>query len=509
MIRRHIGNAGWSTAGFLLPTMALVLATPVFTGRLGMDGFGVYSLVITLLGMNGLAAFGLTDAVTKFVSEHGQMERTRLLPIVQTASALYSGLSIVSSVALFLSAPLLVDWVFKIDEDWRYDALQSLQIGAAAFGFRLMESFAGSISLGFSRYDLINKVDISSGLLLVGVQTLLLIGGHGLVPLVGCIIPVAAASMLIKFIMAAPLVGGFHAFIPQLHAGPCERLFRFSAFTWLQGVNQFLSGQADRLIIAGLLGTQALSYYVVCTRVASLVQILPARATSFIFPLASEQHASGELPKLRKTYFTAQNFTIIVSLALAAPLFLYAPAVLSIWLGESTAASASSLLRVLIVTYTLLAGSILPFYYLNGAGLPGLNAAFGWAGSILNILLLVVLLPPFQIVGAAAAKLGSHSLSLICYPVLHRKVFQDHRWYVGVLVVLPPIIVFAALALCIGSIKQPSDLTSLLLLCVASALATMLAAIPLVFLINPVLGTPLHSILGQIVGSVLRKHRNG
>jgi peptidoglycan biosynthesis protein MviN/MurJ (putative lipid II flippase) len=126
----------------------------------------------------------------------------------------------------------------------------------------------------------------------------------------------------------------------------------------------------------------------------------------------------------------------------------------------------------------------------------------------LNILLLVVLLPPFQIVGAAAAKLASHSLSLICYPVLHRKVFEDHRWYVGVLVVLPPVIVFAALALCTGSVKQPSDLTSLLLLCGAGALATMVAATPLVFLINPVLGTPFPSILGQVVGSVLRKQRN-
>lgn len=501
MIRRHIGNAGWSTAGFLLPTLALVLTTPVFTSGLGMDGFGVYSLVITLLGMNGLAAFGLTDAVTKFVSEHGQMEKARLMPLVQTASALYTGLTIVSSVALFLSAPLLVDWIFKIEEDWRDDALKSLQIGAAAFGLRLMESFAGSISLGFSRYDLINKVDISTGLFLIGLQTLLLLGGCGLVLLVGCIIPVAVASMLIKFIMGAPLVGGFHAFIPRFHAEPCKRLFRFSAFTWLQGVNQILSGQADRLIIAGLLGTQALSYYVVCTRVASLVQILPARATSFIFPLASEQHASGELPKLRKTYFTAQNFTIIVSIALAGPLFLYAPAVLSIWLGESAAASASCLLRILIVTYTLLAGSILPFYYLNGAGLPGLNAAFGWAGSIMNILLLVVLLPPFQIMGAAAAKLGSHSLSLICYPILHRKVFQDHRWYVGVLVILPPVIVFAALAMCIGSVQQPSDLTSLLLLCGASALATTLAAIPLVFLINPVLGTPTSVIIRRLLFS--------
>jgi O-antigen/teichoic acid export membrane protein len=473
-----------------------------------MDGFGVYALVTTLLGMNGLAAFGLTDAVTKFIAEQCNMEKVRLLPMVQTASALYSGLSLFFSVALFLSASSLIDWIFKVDHSWRHDAVQSLQIGAAAFGFRLMESFAGSISLGFSRYDLINKVDIASGVFLVGVQTLILLGGHGLVPLVGCIIPVAVTSMLIKFVLAAPLVGGFTAFFPILHASSCRRLLRFSAFTWLQSINQILSGQADRLLIAAILGTPALSYYIVCTRVASLVQILPARATSFVFPLASAQHASGELPQLRKTYFTAQNFTIILSLVLATPLFLFAPAILTIWIGESTASTAAGLLRILIVTYALLAGSILPFYYLNGAGLPGLNAAFGWAGSALNAMLLFLLLPLFQIVGAAMAKLASHSLSLICYPILHRRVFQDHRWYVGFLVILPPVIVFSLLTLCMGSIEQPSDLASLVVLAGASALTAAAVAVPLVFFINPVLGTPITSILRQLVGGLRYKIHN-
>jgi O-antigen/teichoic acid export membrane protein len=505
---RHIRNAAWSTTGFIVPTAALVLTTPVFTHELGMEGFGVYALITTLLGMSGLASFGLTDATTKFVAEQSRQSTRRLAPLVQTSCALYLAFSALSGLLVYLLAPTLIDRLFNVTTAWSSQAISALEIGSFAFALRLIESFVGSISLGFSRYDWISKVDVIGGLLLIGSQTLLLLAGYGLVALTACIAVVATMATVVKLLLAMRLVGGLHAFLPRLHRCQTQRLLSFSSFSWLQSINQILSAQADRLLIAGILGTHALSYYVVCTRAASLVQILPARATAFIFPLASEQHAAGQLSQLRTTYFIAQNVTIISSLALAVPLFLYAPAVLTIWLGESVAANASTLMRVLVITYSLLAGSILPFYYLNGAGLPGLNAAFGWAGSILNILLLVVLLPPFQIVGAAAAKLASHSLSLICYPVLHRKVFQDHRWYVGLLVVLPPIVVFAALALCLGSVKQPSDLTSLLFLCGASTLATVLAAIPLVFVINPVLGTPLPSILGQVVGSVLRKHRN-
>jgi hypothetical protein len=68
--------------------------------------------------------------------------------------------------------------------------------------------------------------------------------------------------------------------------------------------------------------------------------------------------------------------------------------------------------------------------------------------------------------------------------------------------------VFSGLSLFIGSVEQPSNLTALLVLSGASALVTMLVAVPLVFLINPVLGTPLRTLYRQAIGSLLRKQPN-
>jgi O-antigen/teichoic acid export membrane protein len=501
-IRRHIRNATWSTTGFVLPTVALVLTTPVFTRELGMEGFGVYALITTLLGMNGLASFGLSDATTKFVAEKNAQKTDRLVPLIQTSCALCLTLSVIFGILVYFLAPALIGKIFHVAPSWSSPAVAALQIGALAFALRLIESFVGSISLGFSRYDWIGKVDIVGGLVLIGSQTFLLLVGYGLVALTICITVVAAAGTIIKLLMAMKLVGGMRTFSPRLHRGEMRKLLNFSYFSWLQSINQILGAQADRLLIAGLLSTQALSYYVVCTRVASLVQVIPARATSFIFPLASEQHAAGQLSQLRTTYFVAQNATIIFSLILAAPLFLYAPSVLTIWLGENVAADTSLLLRVLVVTYTLLAGSILPFYYLNGAGLPGLNAAFGWAGSAMQILGLLLLLPSLKLIGAAAAKLLSHSLSLICYPILHRRIFQDRRWYVGVLVVLPPLLVFGLLSLLIPNIHQPSSASALMLAAGTVAILTSAIAAPLVFILNPVLDAPLSAITRRLISAI-------
>jgi O-antigen/teichoic acid export membrane protein len=508
LMRRHITNAVWSTTGFIVPTAALVLTTPVFIRELGIEGFGVYALITTLLGMSGLASFGLTDATTKFVAEQSRRSKRRLVPLVQTSCALYLSFSVISGFLVYLLAPTLIDKLFNINTAWNSQAIAALEIGSLAFALRLIESFVSSISLGFSRYDWINKVDVTGGLLIIGSQTVLLLAGYGLVTLMACIAVVASVASLVKLLLAMRLVGGLHAFLPRLHRRQAQRLLSFSTFSWLQSINQILSAQADRLLIAGLLNTQALSYYVVCTRVASLVQILPARAASFIFPLASEQHAAGQLPKLRTTYFIAQNITIIVSLALAVPLFVYAPAVLTLWLGETVAANSSTLLRILVVTYALLAGSILPFYYLNGAGMPGLNAAFGWAGSALNIIALFLLLPGLQVIGAAAAKVVSHSLSLLCYPILHRRVFQDRRWYVGVLVVLPTLLIFALILPLLPITYQPTTIGLLLLVACASAVLTLMLAAPLVFMINPVLDKKLSTLARQLFLYLLPEQRS-
>lgn len=489
--------------------LALVLTTPIFTRELGMDGFGIFALISTLLGMNGLAAFGLADATTKFVAEQsGQQVRTKLVPIIQTSCALYLALSVLSGLAAYFLASGLIDHLFHIDAVWRDQAITSVEIGALAFALRILESFFSSISLGYSRYDLISKVDSMIGVILIGVQSLLLLNGYGIVALTVCIAAATACATVVKLVIAKRLLGDITAFFPRLHASQTRRLMEFSFFTWLQSINQILGSQMDRLLVASLLSTQALSYYVVCTRIASLVQILPAKATSFIFPLVSEQHAAGQISRLRKTYFTAQNGTIALSLVLAVPLFLYAPAILTIWLGENVAANATSLLRILVVTYTLLAGSILPFYYLNGAGMPGLNAAFGWAGVSLNLVALLILLPGLQVIGAAAAKLVAHSLSFVCYPILHRRVFMDRRWYVGFLVTLPPLIVFGLLFPFVDYIGQPVSLAGLVLAGSATAALTAIAATLLVFAINPVLGTPFLAIVRQVWSSIFPKHRD-
>ncbi len=502
-MRPHARNAAWNTAGFLLPTFALVITTPVFTSKLGLDGFGVYALITTLLGMNGIAALGLADATTKFVAEKRTKAKDDMVRLVQTGSALYLVASVTSGVVLYLLAPVLVERLFAVDAVWRQQAVTCLQIGAVAFSLRLMESFAGSVTLGFSRYDLVNQVDIVCGLTLIGVQTLLLLAGYGLVSLIVAIVALATASTAIKLLLTARLLDGFAAFCPRFHRTSAESLLCFSAFTWLQGLNQILGSQVDRLFIAGFLGTQALSYYVVCTRIASLVQILPARATSFIFPLAAEQRSSGNLARLRLTYFTAQNLTIVLSLVLAAPLFLYAPAILKLWLGDGFAENSILLLRFLIMTYTFLASSILPFYYLNGVGMPGLNAAFGFAGTGIYVLALFVFLPWMQVVGAAMAKLSSHSLSLFCYPILHRRVFDDRRWYVGLLVIFPPVIVYIIFILCLQFLHQPSSVPILFLCSIASTIVTAIMAFPLVFYTNPVVGISFTASVKQVACAIL------
>jgi O-antigen/teichoic acid export membrane protein len=61
----------------------------------------------------------------------------------------------------------------------------------------------------------------------------------------------------------------------------------------------------------------------------------------------------------------------------------------------------------LILTYGLLALTALPYYLTLGFGRPQISAVFNVATATINVVLIVILIPPYGLIGAAVAYLGS------------------------------------------------------------------------------------------------------
>ena len=90
-----VGNVAWNLAGTVLPLAVGLVTIPLLLAVLGIERFGLLSLIWILTGYFGLLDLGMSRALTKLVAENaGSAADTRL------ARDVWTGLGAMSAVGL-------------------------------------------------------------------------------------------------------------------------------------------------------------------------------------------------------------------------------------------------------------------------------------------------------------------------------------------------------------------------------------------------------------------------
>jgi O-antigen/teichoic acid export membrane protein len=442
--RRSLRNAAYNSADYLLLPVLWLVSTPIFVSRLGTDRFGIWMLVNTVMGLSGVMAFGLTDATIKYVSKYRSLaDEAGVVRVVRSTLTMYGLLGVVTAMIVFFIAPFLVNHVFRVEAQNTVLAISALQIGGMGIAVRFFDSVFQSAIYGYERYDLAARVTMVTNSLTIGINVLLVLVGYGLIGVLvntfgwivagGCCKAWLAKNMLIRSLLLRPV----------LDRATLKEIFSFGIYSWVQSIGGILLGQVDRLLVASLLSTTALSYYAICLQLAQQIHSLLARTTSFVFPLASAIKEMGNIDRLRRIYFKGLNFTTVAAIAIGLPLFMCSHGILSLWIGQAFADEASSILRVLVFAMCVMATSIVPYYYLNGTGFVRLNTLFALISGSIVAVASFLLIPCLGIIGAAWARTANTPTGIIARTILHYKVLSDRRWYAGISIVLPVFLTFA------------------------------------------------------------------
>lgn len=445
--RRSAHNAGWSAADYLVLPLLTLIATPIFVHRLGVEHYGVWMLVNSVMGFGGVLSFGIADATIKYVSHYRALrDLPGVVQVIRSTMALYALLGTFACAVFWVLAPLLVHHVFKIAEADTALAIQCLRIAGVGIGLRFIDGVFLAVLSGFERYDLAAAVSMPTSAATVGLALALALGGLGLVPILASSLVILLASSAAKVFIIRRKVLATLSVRPLLYPAAVRQIFAYGFFSWLQGIGGVLLSQFDRFLLASLLGPSALTYYTVCLQLALQVHMLPARAFAFLFPLASAGRASGDTAQLRRVYFSALDFTTAMAIGLGLPIFLFAGNILTLWMGADFAAAAAGILQVLVFGATVAATSIAPYYYLNGAGYVGLNTLLVLVSGAITALGAWLLIPWIGIVGAAWGRLCNLPTSLVSRTFVHRRVLADPRWYAAFAILAPVFVCYAVTA---------------------------------------------------------------
>jgi O-antigen/teichoic acid export membrane protein len=422
--RRIARNAGSSYAVRGLLGLSVLLLTPYLFRALGADGFGTWSVMLTVTTVFSLLEVSFSTGVTIHVAELQGSGRAQEAGRAVRSGALLMALLGVVALAVSLAVALLADGLAAPGD--RAEFRDGLIVLGMAMLLRFPCVAFGAGLTGWQRYDLFNVAEAIT------------IAGFA----VGSVIAIESGGGLLELAIAqaVALVAGGAAFVvlllrraaPRLSlrggASEYRRLTAFGSWALLAGGMAFVAERMDTIVIAALRGAAATGPYAAAQKLRSGLQSLTLPLFALLLPMVSELQASGRREEIARRLVLATRVAVQVSLPVAAALALFSHDVVATWLGSGAPDSTATIVAVLMLVELLAVSATPAQLVLIGVGRVRFVGLFGLADGAANVTLSIVLVSSYGAVGAAwGTLLTSSLLGLVMIPVAARTVGCTRR----------------------------------------------------------------------------------
>jgi O-antigen/teichoic acid export membrane protein len=391
-------------AGGAIPAIVTILTVPFIVNRLGSSGFGVLTLITSIVGYFALIDINVTAGSTKFVSEyHARNDSTRVCEAVNFGLLVYGGLGLVGAVAIFLAGPMLLDRYFAIPADLRDEAAASLRVAAAGFFLGQVQIYLQSLPGALLRFDVSGRIESVFGVAVSIASVGVLAAGYGLFAVVLMRVILSALNCVVVWMALTRLLPSFSLAWP---GGEVRgKILSFSAYSFLSRAANLSLLHLDKLIISAAVGVQMLTYYAIPATLINRVMALVGRLPRVVFPHASALSANGDWHELERVYVGASRYVFFLNGVVALLLAMFAEGLLRYWISAELAANGALVLSVLALAAWIESMSNLPSLVNDGLGHPKVTGLFALAHAALALALIFALVTRLGIVGAALGHL--------------------------------------------------------------------------------------------------------
>ncbi len=406
-------NAAWNLAGTGLPLLLGVAAIPYLVKHIGVEAFGILTLIWTLIGYFSLFDFGLGRALTQQVAvslEAGRQRNIRNLVKSGLLFTLLTGL-VGGLVLAAISVPLGHGWL-KVSAHLQAETTYSLLIAAVGIPLTTTTTGLRGILEAYEDFKVVNIFRISLGTanFLLPVVSVMLFG-PALTYIVVLLITARLAIFMAYWIRVdSKLVGSWHK--AKARTGHIKRLVSFGAWMTVSNIISPLMVSADRFLIAAVLGASAVAYYTVPFEIMVRILVIPGALTGALFPrLATLLRRDPEVARM--LYRRSLKSVSLVMAAICSVAGLGSYWGLTIWLGSDFATSSWAIASVLAFGILLNGIAFVPFAAIQAAGDARTTAYLHIGQLFIYLPLLLLCLYFFGAIGAAFAWVIRAALDLV------------------------------------------------------------------------------------------------
>lgn len=409
--RRLSARAFWGLASWALPLGIVFVVSPKLLHLLGAERFGVLMIALVTPLIAAQLDFGITSAaVRRFATQltSGTVDAGATLFTLFIALSLI-GLGL-GAVIWMVARPLcdVLGITVTLGPEASVELIRACAIWATV---TLATLVPGLVARAGQALVLISIVQTANTVILWVGAWLLLRQGMSLVSVVGLAIGLTILTPAATLVAIRRMIEWRGPV--RFESSMLLREARFSAGMFAAQAAGTLVNQGDRMIVAALGSTAMAGLYALCVNIANKSVAAVVAINSFVLPHAAGLQAAGRDDMRPGLVHALERSVAVLLVPVLVPALLLAEVFLRLWLGDFATPELTTAFRILLVAFAILALAVPISNVLVGSGESSLGARYSWISVVIVFGAMLLAVPRFGLVGAAAAVLVGQSMSLL------------------------------------------------------------------------------------------------
>ena len=397
-----VNNTFYFLLSQVIPLLVAIFSIPLLINGMGVERFGVLTLVWMVTGYYSLFDFGVGRALTKMVSERLGAGNVQEIPaLVWTALFFVLLMGLVGTLLVSAISPYLAREVLQIPPEMQTETLNVLYLLAVSIPIVISATSLRGVLEAYQRFAVISIIRTPVGMLTFLSPLLVL-------PFSQNIFHIVAALLLVRIVeWLAYLLICFRV-IPSLRndIAPQKILLKplISTGSWMTVSN--IVGPTmlylDRFLISGIISFSAVAYYTTPYEVLNRLMVVPGAIVGVLFPAFSHsfEHDRNHTTMM---FFRGIKYTFIAMFPVILVVTTLAYEGLELWLGSEFAQNSASVLQLLAIGALFNSMTYIPYALVQAGGRSDLTAKLHFIEFPFYLLAIWWLTSNYGIEGAAFA----------------------------------------------------------------------------------------------------------
>jgi O-antigen/teichoic acid export membrane protein len=418
-------NTLWNLAGTGLPLLLGVVTIPFLIRRVGVESFGVLTLVWALIGYFSLFDFGLGRALTQQVAASRSANHDAELPsLVKTGLGFTAATGVIGGLILaVLASPLASRWL-NVSATLQPSTAISLLIASIGIPLTTITTGLRGVLEAYEDFGVVNVLRMGLGAANFALPALsVILIGNSLVWMVASLILARIIVLLAHaWVVHVRMPAGW--MVAPVSRENIRRLLSFGAWMTVSNVISPLMVTADRFVISAVLGASIVAYYTVPFEALIRVLVIPGALTAALFPrLAATLKTDRAVA--HRLYLGSLKTVFVILVPLCLFIALCSKWGLTLWLGKTFAEHSWAIVSILAIGLLSNGLAQVPFAAVQATGSARPTAILHMVELVIYLPLLVASLRVFGVVGAAIAWSVRTSIDLVALMLVARVLVRS------------------------------------------------------------------------------------